>query len=154
MHMSFMSKLREAVTQAVEWLNEEADGGTASTAPAIPTRQRQAAVTPERALSLSTVYRGIQIHATAACQLSLAVERGAENCALRMGGDVAPAELDDAIGQSQRRLLPDEGDGHDGLCGFERRDVLRQRIGRLRHRLRPRRPQIPCGSRPRRGRGR
>lgn len=74
--MSFMSKLREAVTQAVEWLNEVPDAPTGG--PEIPTRQRQAAVTTERALSLSTIYRGIQIHATAACQLSIGVERSGE----------------------------------------------------------------------------
>lgn len=73
--MSFMSKIREAVTKAVEWLNEVPDAPAG--APAIPSRQ-QAAVTTERALSLSTIYRGIQIHATAACQLSIGVERNDE----------------------------------------------------------------------------
>ena len=73
--MSFMSKIREAVTQAITWLNEVPDAPAG--APEIPQRQ-QAAVTTERALSLSTIYRGIQIHATAACQLSITVERNDE----------------------------------------------------------------------------
>jgi HK97 family phage portal protein len=56
----------------------EVPGEPAGSSPQIPKRDRQAAVTVERAMSLSTIYRGIQIHATAACQLSVAVERNGE----------------------------------------------------------------------------
>lgn len=72
--MSFWSSVREAVSQALAYLGETSDTAP-NGAPIPPKRQRQAAVTVERALSLSTFYRGVQIHATAACQLSLAVER-------------------------------------------------------------------------------
>jgi HK97 family phage portal protein len=41
----------------------------------MPPARRDEIVTTERALSLSTVYRGIQIHATAVCQLVVHVER-------------------------------------------------------------------------------
>lgn len=58
----------------------------------LPGRQ-QAAVTTERALSLSTFYRGIQIHATAACQLSVAVERGGAQLA-EVPALVAQPDLD------------------------------------------------------------
>lgn len=40
-----------------------------------PTRSRDLNVSQDRALSLSTVFRGVGIHATAACQLSIDVER-------------------------------------------------------------------------------
>lgn len=47
-----------------------------SAAPSLPPRvARSAAVDAQTALSLSTVYRGIQIHATAAFQLSIRVEK-------------------------------------------------------------------------------
>lgn len=72
--MSFWNSVRESVAQAVSWLNET-PAQTGKGAPQPPKRQRQAAVTVERALSLSTFYRGVQIHATAACQLSIAEER-------------------------------------------------------------------------------
>lgn len=39
---------------------------------------RQTEVTAERALTLSTLYRGIQIHATSVCQLALGVERNGQ----------------------------------------------------------------------------
>lgn len=74
---SFTSKVRAAVAQAVAWWN--AGDSAPDGSPAVfPNRARQATVTTERALSLSTIYRGIQIHATAACQLSIAVERDGE----------------------------------------------------------------------------
>ncbi|MBZ4486275.1 phage portal protein [Microbacterium sp. cx-55] len=75
--MSFWSSLSTGVVQAVRWLNE-APTENVKGAPRPPKRHRQAAVTVERALSLSTFYRGVQIHATAACQLSIAEERGGE----------------------------------------------------------------------------
>lgn len=66
--------LRDATSRFLAWLGEEVE--TAPNGAPVPSRrQRQAAVTTERALSLSTFYRGIQIHATAACQLSIVVER-------------------------------------------------------------------------------
>ncbi|MGK3947425.1 phage portal protein [Microbacterium sp. K2] len=76
--MSFISTVREAVIKAAKWLNEVPDAPAGYPDVFPDGRQRQAAVTTERALSLSTVYRGIQIHATAACQLSIAVERDGE----------------------------------------------------------------------------
>lgn len=69
--MSFMSKIRAAL----QWLNEAVPGAPAGAPVAPHRRQQQPAVTTERALSLSTIYRGIQIHATAVCQLALNVER-------------------------------------------------------------------------------
>ncbi|WP_311878670.1 phage portal protein [Microbacterium forte] len=77
--MSFINTVREKVTKAIEWLNEVPDAPAGYPADVFPDgRQRQAAVTTERALSLSTLYSGIQIHATAACQLSISVERDGE----------------------------------------------------------------------------
>lgn len=78
MAMSFWSKARESVARSIDWLMAEVPGEPAGSSPQPPTRDRQAAVSVERAMSLSTIYRGIQIHATAACQLSIAVERNGE----------------------------------------------------------------------------
>jgi HK97 family phage portal protein len=74
--MSFWSNAREAVTRFLAYAGETETA--ANGAPVPSKRHRQAAVTVERALSLSTFYRGVQIHATAACQLSLSVERDGE----------------------------------------------------------------------------
>lgn len=72
--MPLMNTLRDATSRFFAWLGEEVE--TAPNGAPVPSkRRRQAAVTTERALSLSTFYRGIQIHATAACQLSVVVER-------------------------------------------------------------------------------
>lgn len=65
------------ITTALEWLTAPLTRAmklstAASTLPARPNRATN--VTPETALSLSTVYRGVQIHATAAFQLSIRVE--------------------------------------------------------------------------------
>jgi HK97 family phage portal protein len=76
--MSFWSSLSAGVAQAVRWLNETPTAENGKGAPRPPKRHRQAAVTVERALSLSTFYRGVQIHATAACQLTIAEERDNE----------------------------------------------------------------------------
>lgn len=78
--MSFWESIRQGVVAAARWLNEPV-GGAAPGAPRPPARQRQAAVTTERALSLSTFYRGVQIHATAACQLAITVERDGNHLA-------------------------------------------------------------------------
>ena len=68
--MPSWKNLRKLLTFAVETEPERE-----STPAGIRPDRRQTAVTAERALSLSTFYRGIQIHATAVCQLSIAVER-------------------------------------------------------------------------------
>lgn len=68
--MPSWKNLRKLLTFAVETEPERE-----STPARIRPDRRQTAVTAERALSLSTFYRGIQIHATAVCQLSIAVER-------------------------------------------------------------------------------
>jgi HK97 family phage portal protein len=46
-----------------------------------PPRRDAAGVSPERALTLSTVFRAVQIHATAVSQLPLVVERGGQRLA-------------------------------------------------------------------------
>jgi HK97 family phage portal protein len=57
-------------------LVEEAPAGNTMPAGIVPpARSKSGVVTTERALSLSVFYRGVQIHATAACQLALGVER-------------------------------------------------------------------------------
>lgn len=72
--MPMWNTLRDATSRFFAWLGEEVE--TAPNGAPVPSRRRrQAAVSTERALSLSTFYRGIQIHATAACQLSIVVER-------------------------------------------------------------------------------
>lgn len=65
------------ITTALEWLTAPLTRAMklSAAAPTLPSRpDRATSVTPETALSLSTVYRGIQIHATAAFQLSIRVE--------------------------------------------------------------------------------
>lgn len=65
------------LTTAVRWLAAPFDRATqlSSAGAKLPARaERVSSVSPETALSLSTVYRGIQIHATAAFQLSLRAE--------------------------------------------------------------------------------
>lgn len=66
------------LTAAARWLTAPFNRGfklSAAAAPLLPERARNVtSVDPETALSLSTVYRGIQIHATAAFQLSLRAE--------------------------------------------------------------------------------
>jgi len=59
-----------------EYLGFSAPADETPGAPAgVMPERRQTAVSAERALTLSTFYRGIQIHATAVCQLALSVER-------------------------------------------------------------------------------
>lgn len=63
------------LSSALTWLGlADAPSEPEGTSSNIP-RNRDTNVSTERALSLSTVYRGIQIHATAACQLTIEVER-------------------------------------------------------------------------------
>jgi HK97 family phage portal protein len=62
------------VRELIAFKNEAAETPGQLPARLQPPR-RDESVTAERALTLSTLYRGIQIHATAVSQLSLAVER-------------------------------------------------------------------------------
>jgi HK97 family phage portal protein len=74
--MSFWSSLNTRIESLLGL--EAAQEPTPATTPAgiMPSRrQRETDVTAERALTLSTLYRGVQIHATSVSQLSLAVER-------------------------------------------------------------------------------
>lgn len=63
------------LSKALAWLGLADDGNEPSSVKAPRFADRDSLVTTDRALSLSTVYRGIGIHATAACQLSIDVER-------------------------------------------------------------------------------
>ncbi|PII81568.1 phage portal protein [Leucobacter sp. OAMLP11] len=66
------------LTTALEWLTAPMTRAAKLTAaaPELPVRSdRITSVSPEAALSLSTVYRGVQIHATAGMQLSIRAER-------------------------------------------------------------------------------
>lgn len=68
------------ISTALAWLTAPITRAAklSAEAPALPGRaERVTAVSPETALSLSTVYRGIQIHATAAFQLSIRTENAA-----------------------------------------------------------------------------
>ena len=69
--MPIWNRLRELLRFAVAVNGEDPDDMPARIRPS----RRTAAVTVERALSLSTFYRGVQIHATAASQLAIDVER-------------------------------------------------------------------------------
>jgi len=71
--MSVMSRIANAFGLARDaGLIESPTAGTARA----PRRDFGAVVTPARAMTLSTVFRAVQIHATSVSQLSLDVERG------------------------------------------------------------------------------
>ncbi|RWZ52932.1 phage portal protein [Labedella phragmitis] len=75
--MSFWSRLNSQI-ESVLGLDAAPQPAPVATTPAgiMPSRRlRETDVTAERALTLSTLYRGVQIHATSVSQLSLAVER-------------------------------------------------------------------------------
>src|SRR3954452_22495947 len=75
--MSFWSNVKDTAAAFGRWMlaDETTPYGTY---PVVPSRTAATTVTVERALSLSTFYRGVQIHATAVCQLPLITERNGE----------------------------------------------------------------------------
>ncbi len=73
--MSFWSVVRDTAVEFGRWMAGDFPS-TSSTAPRPPARDTK--VTAERAMSLSTIYRGVLIHATAGSQLSINVERNGE----------------------------------------------------------------------------
>lgn len=75
--MSKLSKLIDSILGPVTLAPDLDAPPTAAVPPS--RRDYETSVSPERALSLSTVYRGIQIHATAVCQLSIGVERAGQS---------------------------------------------------------------------------
>lgn len=92
--MPFWNNVRQALTRFADYLAEVPGETPANAGPRIPQRHDRAAVTTERALSLSTFYRGISIHATAACQLPLVVERG-DQPVVPTPGIVAEPDVDE-----------------------------------------------------------
>lgn len=59
------------------WLGLTTDPATTDGTPAgVKPPRRSSVLTPETAMSLTAFYRGVQVHATAACQLTIDVERG------------------------------------------------------------------------------
>jgi HK97 family phage portal protein len=75
--MSFWSTLNTRL-ESILGLDAAQEPTPATTTPAgiMPSRrQRETDVTAERALTLSTIYRGVQVHATSVSQLALGVER-------------------------------------------------------------------------------
>lgn len=86
-----MPNIFSRVRALFAFADEAADDPGVMPARLLPSRQR-AEVTSETALSLSTLYRGVQIHATSVCQLSIDVERNgqvlAETPALALKPDV------------------------------------------------------------------
>ncbi len=74
--MSFASAFLSWVSGPFERAHRLSAAAAPAAVPPARSRRGGRAVEPTAALSLSTVYRGIQIHATAVCQLSIDVERG------------------------------------------------------------------------------
>lgn len=79
---------------ALAWLGLAAEPPAEGATPAgvLPTK-RSTVLTAETALSLSAFYRGVQIHATAVCQLSIGVWRGNDEVAT-LPSVIAKPDLD------------------------------------------------------------
>lgn len=77
--MPFWNNVKRSAAAFGRWFEQGAYAMAETPYPPFPSaRDRVTHVTTERAMSLSTFYRGVKIHATAACQLPLNTERNGQ----------------------------------------------------------------------------
>lgn len=77
--MPFWNNVKRSAAAFGRWFEQGAYAMAETPYPPLPSpRDRVTHVTTERAMSLSTFYRGVKIHATAACQLPLTTERNGQ----------------------------------------------------------------------------